>query len=228
MGDFGPAYMSSSRPTAQLYRCDDCSVTMPAAAASDDALCPSCGGTLRSLGVGSAAPPDASARTGVRGTGVSAAEMASVVLSEILSPGLLESLGAAGETSRPTDQTVIAELPRLRIEPYAQLLVRSGAGAATATATATAAATDGGGGAAAADDGATAAPPPLLQLQGTGSSFGTPLSDVRGPLVLSEPLDGSADLVGEYTGRIVLMWRGGCSFTDKVRARVRVRVRVRV
>ena len=100
MGDFGPAYMSSSRPTAQLYRCDDCSVTMPAAAASDDALCPSCGGTLRSLGVGGAAPPDASARTGVRGTGVSAAEMASVVLSEILSPGLLESLGAAGETSR--------------------------------------------------------------------------------------------------------------------------------
>ena len=94
MGDFGPAYMSSSRPTAQLYRCDDCSVTMPAAAASDDALCPSCGGTLRSLGVGGAAPPDASARTGVRGTGVSAAEMASVVLSEILSPGLLESLGA--------------------------------------------------------------------------------------------------------------------------------------
>ena len=93
MGDFGPAYMSSSRPTAQLYRCDDCSVTMPAAAASDDALCPSCGGTLRSLGVGGAAPPDASARTGVRGTGVSAAEMASVVLSEILSPGLLESLG---------------------------------------------------------------------------------------------------------------------------------------
>ena len=216
MGDFGPAYMSSSRPTAQLYRCDDCSVTMPAAAASDDALCPSCGGTLRSLGVGGAAPPDASARTGVRGTGVSAAEMASVVLSEILSPGLLESLGAAGETSRPTDQTVIAELPRLRIEPYAQLLVRSGA--STATATATAAATD---------DGATTAPPPLLQLQGTGSSFGTPLSDVRGPLVLSEPLDGGADLVGEYTGRIVLMWRGGCSFTDKVRVRVRVRVRVK-
>ena len=220
MGDFGPAYMSSSRPTAQLYRCDDCSVTMPAAAASDDALCPSCGGTLRSLGVGGAAPPDASARTGVRGTGVSAAEMASVVLSEILSPGLLESLGAAGETSRPTDQTVIAELPRLRIEPYAQLLVRSGAATATAAA-------DGGGTAA---DGATSAPPPLLQLQGTGSSFGTPLSDVRGPLVLSEPLDGSADLVGEYTGRIVLMWRGGCSFTDKVRVggRARARVRVRV
>ena len=157
MGDFGPAYMSSSRPTAQLYRCDDCSVTMPAAAASDDALCPSCGGTLRSLGVGGAAPPDASARTGVRGTGVSAAEMASVVLSEILSPGLLESLGADGAPSRPTDQTVLAELPRLRIEPYAQLLVCSGA------ATATADVTDGG---AAAADGATAAPPPLLQQIG--------------------------------------------------------------
>ena len=41
-------------------------------------------------------------------------------------------------------------------------------------------------------------PPPLLQLQGTGSSFGTPLSDVRGSLVLSEPLDGGADLLGEY------------------------------
>ena len=28
---------------------------------------------------------------------------------------------------------------------------------------------------------------------------------------------GGADLVGEYKGRVVLMWRGGCSFTDKVR-----------
>ena len=60
MGDFGPAYMSSSRPTAQLYRCDDCSVTIPAGAASDDAHCPSCGGTLRSLGVGGAYATQAS------------------------------------------------------------------------------------------------------------------------------------------------------------------------
>ena len=134
MGDFGPAYMSSSRPTAQLYRCDDCSVTIPAGAASDDALCPSCGGTLRSLGVGGAyatqgsnprldptsllltrmglalnrAPPDVSALTGGGGGGfgggaaVSAEEMASVVLSEILSPGLLESLGALAEAPPPS------------------------------------------------------------------------------------------------------------------------------
>ena len=102
MGDFGPAYMSSSRPTAQLYRCDDCSVTLPSGAASDDAHCPSCGGTLRSLGVGGTAPPDISALTGVGGGGgghapVSAEEMASVVLSEILAPGLLESLGVLAE-----------------------------------------------------------------------------------------------------------------------------------
>ena len=102
--------------------------------------------------------------------------------------------GASGAPSRPTDQTVIAELPRLRIEPYVQLLVRSGAAttAAAAATAATAAAT------AVADGATAAAPPPLLQLQGTGSSFGTPLSDVRGSLVLSEPLDGSADLLGEY------------------------------
>ena len=102
--------------------------------------------------------------------------------------------GASGAPSRPTDQTVIAELPRLRIEPYVQLLVRSGAAttAAAAATAATAAAT------AVADGATAAAPPPLLQLQGTGSSFGTPLSDVRGSLVLSEPLDGGADLLGEY------------------------------
>ena len=100
MGDFGPAYMSSSRPTAasQLYRCDDCSITLPSGAASDDAHCPSCGGTLRSLGVGGTAPPEVPALAGLNGGGgptVSAAEMASVVLSEILAPGLLESLGAS-------------------------------------------------------------------------------------------------------------------------------------
>jgi hypothetical protein len=97
--------------------------------------------------------------------------------------------------------------------------VRSGAATAAAAATAaTAAAAATATTAADAADGATATPPPLLQLQGTGSSFGTPLSDVRGLLALSEPLDGGAELLGEYTGRLVLMWRGGCSFTDKVRA----------
>ena len=45
-------------------------------------------------------------------------ELATAVLGQILSPELLEVIGGGvGERSRPTDQNVIAELPREKIEP---------------------------------------------------------------------------------------------------------------
>jgi hypothetical protein len=124
------------------------------------------------------------------GSRISTDELASAVLGNILAPDLLEALGASGAPSRPTDSAVIAELPREKIEPYAQLVVRPCDGDSEE---------------------------PVLELRGTGSSFGNPLSDVRGELALAEPLDGASELRGEYKGRLVLMWRGGCSFIEKVR-----------
>jgi len=84
---------------------------------------------------------------------------------------------------------------------------------------------------------APCAPPPLpppttphpepsreLILRGTGSAFGTSLSEVgeagvKGAVVVAEPRDGAADFVNaaNLQGKVVLMWRGGCSFVDKVR-----------
>ena len=78
---------------------------------------------------------------------------------------------------------------------------------------------------------------PLLEFRGTGSAFGTPLADigdagVSGRLVLVEPADGSSELKPksydhpsgeafghrpEIKGSIAIMWRGGCSFVDKIR-----------
>ena len=62
------------------------------------------------------------------------------------------------------------------------------------------------------------------EMRGTSSSFGTLMSDlgdagVRAPLVLAAPLDGSAPLLNaeEAKGALVVLWRGGCSFVDKVR-----------
>ena len=72
-------------------------------------------------------------------------------------------------------------------------------------------------------------PPPAaaaagLDFKGTSSAFGTPLADVgeegvSAALVLAEPRDGAADFANaaELKGKLVLMWRGGCSFVDKVR-----------
>ena len=42
---------------------------------------------------------------------------------------------------------------------------------------------------------------------------------MRAPLVVADPTDGSAPLANAEAvrGRLVLLWRGGCSFVDKVR-----------
>uniref|UniRef100_A0A7S3RC64 RING-type domain-containing protein n=1 Tax=Strombidinopsis acuminata TaxID=141414 RepID=A0A7S3RC64_9SPIT len=62
-----------------------------------------------------------------------------------------------------------------------------------------------------------------FELRGTASSFGTHLADlpsgVTGSLVLADPLDAASDLrnPNECKGKIVVSWRGGCSFVDKVR-----------
>ena len=62
-----------------------------------------------------------------------------------------------------------------------------------------------------------------LVIRATASSFGTPLADlpegVAAPIALAEPRDGASDFVNaaELRGKIALMWRGGCSFVDKVR-----------
>uniref|UniRef100_A0A6U7CNS5 RING-type domain-containing protein n=1 Tax=Haptolina brevifila TaxID=156173 RepID=A0A6U7CNS5_9EUKA len=69
-----------------------------------------------------------------------------------------------------------------------------------------------------------AAPGAVLELKGTGSSFGRSLAEVgeegvSAPLVVADPRDGSRELANAAAcrGKVVLMWRGGCSFVDKVR-----------
>jgi len=67
-------------------------------------------------------------------------------------------------------------------------------------------------------------PAPLLEVKGTGSAFGTPIGDVgeagvSGVLALADPRDGSTAFANaaELRGKLVVMWRGGCSFVEKVR-----------
>ena len=64
----------------------------------------------------------------------------------------------------------------------------------------------------------------VLEARGTSSAFGTPLAElgdagVSGAIAIAEPRDGAAPLANatELEGKIVVMWRGGCSFVDKVR-----------
>ena len=67
------------------------------------------------------------------------------------------------------------------------------------------------------------ASPAALELRGTASSFGTPLADlpdgVSARVVIATPRDGSTDFenASAVQGAICVMWRGGCSFVDKVR-----------
>ena len=63
-----------------------------------------------------------------------------------------------------------------------------------------------------------------FEIRGTGSAFGTPLADLvdgvgYAPLVAASPRDGASDFTNTAAlkGSIALMWRGGCSFVDKVR-----------
>ncbi len=63
---------------------------------------------------------------------------------------------------------------------------------------------------------------PPLKLKATASSFGTHLSDVSadglsGELVLAEPADAASELLTDVRGKIALVWRGGCSFVEKMR-----------
>uniref|UniRef100_A0A7S4BD77 RING-type domain-containing protein n=1 Tax=Chrysotila carterae TaxID=13221 RepID=A0A7S4BD77_CHRCT len=94
--------------------------------------------------------------------------------------------------------------------------ITAGAGA---DADADAGAHAGAGAQAGADDAGAA----LLELRGTGSTFGTLFAELPAPieaeLVVADPLDGASDFSNsaEVRGKVVLMQRGGCSFVDKVR-----------
>lgn len=186
MGDFGPAYQQprATPPQLQLYRCEECSVTLPGAAVGSQGHCPSCGGVLRNASTASTAQA-ASHDLDEANT------LAVAVLASILPPEMLDVTASADGPARPTDQSVLADLPREKVEPYAQLVIAGSDGAEE----------------------------PLLRLRGTGSTFGTPLdpTGVRGRLALADPVDGASALVGDVKGCVVLMWRGGCSFIEKVR-----------
>ena len=62
-----------------------------------------------------------------------------------------------------------------------------------------------------------------FEFRCTGSTFGKLLAEmeqgVSAPLVMADPADGNADVLTNreaLSGTVALMWRGGCSFVDKV------------
>jgi len=155
--------------------------------------CSLCGGNLRAIGPDAVSGPAPAGREAV-------AQLAAEVLQQIVPQELLEEL-ALPSADRGTEESVLEELPVEKVEPFALLSVWR-----------------------AADDDAVAADAaaPLLELRGTGSTFGSPLSEggVAGPLVFAAPADGAAALTNDAAalrGALVVMRRGGCSFVDKVR-----------
>ena len=128
MGDFGPSFAASAGAAlaTEYARCSECSVRMPAGIMRE---CSFCGGTLvpeRSAGSRSHRP--AAARTPPAAPAappaLSAAEVevqAAQIMQAILPTELLESLSSGH--SKPTDETVLEELPLVKIEPYVLLRV---------------------------------------------------------------------------------------------------------
>jgi hypothetical protein len=153
--------------------------------------------------------------------------LAETLLQQIVPVELLEQL--ANPAASPTDERALEDLPTVRIEPHVVLTISATEPTAVGEARERAA------GAAerrrdeaapeAPSDGDAAERPAggSREFRATGSSFGTPLSDLpgglRGEAVLAQPETGERELenAAECRGRIVLMWRGGCNFVEKVR-----------
>ena len=201
MAEWGPAYASEASPSSELLRCGECGATAPASTTTT--VCYHCGGTLR--------PP----------AGVD--ELAMSLVQTLVPPSLVETL--ASGAAEATDEGVLEELPLVRIQPHVHLRVLAPSTDACAT---DAPRTDAPVSAPATDSSAPAtdssgADRVLMESRGTGSTFGTLLSDldagISAELILAEPLDGSTALANgaAVSGRIVVMERGGVSFVDKVR-----------
>ncbi|KAL1526720.1 hypothetical protein AB1Y20_015417 [Prymnesium parvum] len=220
MGDFGPSYMRAPPP---IYACDDCGAQLPLA--PGDGSCRFCGGTLRparGLPDAPSLPNDSSAAEATL-EGIS-----TQVLRQIISTSRLDDLVLPH--SKPADESAVAELPLVKIEPHIQICVTHSrtvsrevlAAAAERRRKAAAGGADGSD-APAASEPAGAVVPATLEFRGTGSTFGKLLADlehgVSAPLVIASPVDGASELQNReaLAGAIALMWRGGCSFVDKVR-----------
>lgn len=191
MAEWGPAYASQARQAVALLRCEECGSTVPATSAR--AECSHCGGSLR-------------APSGIE-------ELALSLAQTIVPQELVEEL-IGGASSEPTNEDVLAELPLVRIEPHALLRVMSVASGSTCSCTASFSASS---------SGVSSNEVLIMECKGTGSTFGTLLSElnagIAAELVTASPLDGRVALENaeEVRGRIVLMWRGGVSFVEKVR-----------
>mmetsp|Transcript_1961 Transcript_1961/g.6477 ORF Transcript_1961/g.6477 Transcript_1961/m.6477 type:complete len:393 (-) Transcript_1961:347-1525(-) len=228
MGDFGPAYAYAQQdPGLVCQECHAGPLRLPRSG-----TCPHCGTSLRG-----AAPAGSRGGGGGSGPDMETATLETMVpalLQRIVAPGLLEGLADYGDASAAADETAIESLETVKVEPHVRVEIshrepdRSPRDAAAHAAEARAAAAAGMDASSATDcgagagSGAAAAAPPL-EMRGTASSFGTHLGDlpsgVSGSLVLASPRDASAPLenASELSGAVVLAWRGGCSFVDKVR-----------
>lgn len=247
MGDWGPGYTAANNRASDAgpnFRCSDCGMRQVHGVGSC-ALCG--GDLQRVGGGGGEGSGHAgagrvgSARRAAAANAPPSEEIqaqAQQILESILPPDLLEGV-ASGGASQPTDQAVLDELPLEKIEPYVVLKISPDMSStepsgATPSRELLADAAERRSRGECSNAHKEASPPaatnppeadaaPLLELRATASSFGTPLADlpdgVAAPLILACPRDGAADFsnASELKDRIVVMWRGGCSFVDKVR-----------
>lgn len=242
MGDWGPGHVprASASASAAMSRCAECGFTQVSLGAG--AACSMCGGTVFRAAAG-AGPQDVS-RQQLPSEDIQ--RQAEAILSSILPTDLLNEYSSAPSKPASDEVVADLPLVKVEphvalrimrkppvaaasVSPSRQVLAeaaeqRRAAAAAAAGSTASAS-----------GDSLPAVPAPApaperavadrpLELKGTGSAFGTSLAEigeegVSGALVVAEPRDGSRELANAAVcrGKVVLMWRGGCSFVEKVR-----------
>ena len=245
MGDWGPAFAHTTAPTnnnGQIpFRCEECGMRLPGV------TCSFCGGRIISTGGGgTTAAPARPAAAAAPPSLEEVEEVGMQIIQAIIPTALLEEAQAAANahTAAPTDKDVLDELPLVKIEPYVSLTVTRGPPkgfaaaepppsntpsreqlaeaaerrrSAEAVAAATSAAPS------AEPPVEEEAPPPVLECRATGSAFGTPFNEcgdgLAAPLVIADPRDGASEFknAAALKGSIAVLWRGTCSFVDKVR-----------
>ena len=198
MGDFGPAYFSADRRV--LLRCVGCG--FQAMQDSQRAECRMCGEQMVAAGEG---PTPANGTTGLT-------DAMHGLLVPVLAPLIdqIEAMAEVDGAGSGADEAALDELPLEKVEPHVLL---------TLSAQPAAAEPDG-----SESRSIVASAPTLGEYRATGSAFGTSLAEIgddgiTGEVAIADPRTADAELANaeELKGRIALMWRGGCSFVDKVR-----------
>lgn len=207
MGDFGPSFFRERERASGsigVYVCDDCGTQLPHVTRANTP-CPLCGGMVRQP----ALVANASTRGGFTTTAAMQNELEAYA--SLVPTTLFEELTIP--SSNPADESAVAELPLVKLEPHVQITIASSPGKISRDLLAAAAErrrkasltndpADPSHDHASSHNGMAAAEPTemaalQLEFRGTGSTFGKLLADIEGgvggPLVLADPIDGASD-----------------------------------